>query len=181
LRAAIGKAEHEVAEAEELARREADKEQRGATAQELHKLADGLEKAVAPVPGALLTLKEAIGTVLPIIGQNGLPELLGNIGAEIPSAVELFVSELRARAAQTLAGTAPATLPAPPVLTIIEETSGMPTISIFTLESLSWLDEHDQRRHCGPFQIVALPSLSRQKSLWSAALPSCRTATATGK
>src|SRR6202040_2199359 len=105
-----------------------------------------LEKAVAPVPGALLTLKEAIGAVLPIIGQNGLPELLGNLSAEIPGAVELFVSELRARAAQTLAGTAPATLPAPPILEVVREEPPPPTIQIFTLERLSWLDERGQRR-----------------------------------
>ena len=55
MRAAIGQIEHEVAEAEELARREADKEQRQETSRELHKLADALEKAVAPVPDALKT------------------------------------------------------------------------------------------------------------------------------
>jgi hypothetical protein len=40
--------------------------------------------------------------------------LLGNLSVEIPVAVELFVSELRARADAVLAGTAPPTLPAPP-------------------------------------------------------------------
>ena len=114
---------------------------------------------------ALLTLKEAIGAVLPIIGPNGLADLLSNLSVEIPGAVELFISELRARAAQTLAGTAPATLPAPPVLTIVEESMTMPTISIFTLERLSWLDGRDQRQSCGPFQIVALPDKAAKIAL----------------
>lgn len=56
---ALNQVERDIEQAEELARREADKEQREATAQELHKLIDGLEKAVAPVPVALLALAGA--------------------------------------------------------------------------------------------------------------------------
>jgi hypothetical protein len=157
LRAAIEQAEQDIEEANEKARREADKEQRKQTSRELLALADGLEKAVAPVPEALKNLQDAIAAVLPIVGQNGLPDLLGNLCVEIPAAVELFVAEIRARADQTLQGTAPPTLPAPPVLTVIEEPLLTPTISIFSLERLSWLDERGQRQNCGPFEIHGLP------------------------
>jgi hypothetical protein len=83
--------------------------------------------------------------------------LLGNLSVEIPVAVELFISELRARADQTLAGTAPATLPAPPVLTVVnEEPLKMPTITVFSLERLSWLVD-GKRESCGAYQIHGLP------------------------
>jgi hypothetical protein len=157
LEAAIEQAEKERAEAEENARRKADKEQRKQTSRDLHALADSLEKASAPIPDVLKNLQTALAAALPVIGENGLAPLLGNLSVEIPAACELFVGELRGRAVQVLQGTAPPTLPAPPVLTVIEETSKMPTISIFSFERLSWLDEHGQRQNCGPFQIVGLP------------------------
>jgi len=156
LRAAIEQVEQDIDAAAENARREADRLQREATSRELLALADGLEKAAAPVPDALQNLQDAISGALPVIGQHGLADLLGNLRAEIPNAVELFVAELRARADQTLEGRAPATMPAPPVLTVIEETAP-PTISIFSLERLSWLDERGQRQNCGPFEIHSLP------------------------
>ncbi len=165
LRAAIEQAEHEAAEAAENARRAADKAQREATAEELHKLADGLEKAAAPVPGVLLALRDAISAAVPIIGPNGFPDLLGNLGAEIPSAIELFVSELRARAAQTLAGTAPATLPAPPVLTIIEEPPATETIEVFANESLCWKDHRGQLARLDAHHIGQLPVHAAETAL----------------
>ncbi len=158
LRAAIKQAEHEVAEAEAKERQKADRLQREATSRELHRLADGLEKAIVPVPDVLLGLKEAVDAVLPIIGPNGFPQLLENLHSEIPNAIALFAAEIRARAVQTLEGRAPATLPAPPVLTVIEEEPlVMPTIQVFALERLSWLDDKGLRPGCGPFQIVNLP------------------------
>jgi hypothetical protein len=104
----------------------------------------------------LLTLKDAIAAVLPVIGPNGLADLLGNLSVEIPVPVELFVSELRARADAVLAGTAPPTLPAPPVLTVIEETLKMPETTVVTLQRLSWSVD-DRRQDCGAYQIVAMP------------------------
>ncbi|MFZ3328218.1 MAG: hypothetical protein WA231_21060 [Methylocella sp.] len=158
LRAAIGKADQDIAAAEEFVHLTADRLQREATAKELHALAVNLEQAVAPVPEVLEGLRVAIGASLPIIGQNGLADLLGNLTTEVPAAVELFVSELRARADQTLAGTAPPTMPAPFVPVIVEETPKMPTTTIFSLERLYWLDERGQRQNCGPFQIHGLPT-----------------------
>jgi hypothetical protein len=154
---ALRQAERESAEAEEVARREADKRQRQQTSHDLRKLADGLEKAVAPVPDAMQSLQDAITAVLPIVGPNGLADLLGNLSVEIPAAVELFISELRARADQTLTGTAPPTLPARPVLLVIEEPLKMPTTTIFSLERLSWLVD-GKRESCGPHQIHGLPT-----------------------
>ena len=77
---ALRQVEVERAEAEALACREADKLQRQQTCGELHKLADGLEKAVAPVPDALKTLHWA------------------TLARKFPSAIEIFISELRAGA-----------------------------------------------------------------------------------
>ena len=56
----------------------------------------------------------------------------------------------------------------------------MPTISIFALERLSWLDEHDQRQGCGPFQIVALPDKAAKIAL-ERGLAILRTVIATSK
>lgn len=148
--------EEEEAERQEIARREADRLQREETSRNIFALADALEKASAPIPDALQTFRDAIAAAMPVIGPNGLADLLGNLHVELPAAAELFVSELRARADQTLQGTAPPTLPSAPILTAIEETAAPPTISVFSLESLSWL-EHGQRAGCGAFQIVALP------------------------
>jgi hypothetical protein len=159
LRDALKRIEQEAAQAAEAARREVEKRQRQQTSHELRKLATDLEKAVAPVPDALLALKDAIAAALPVIGPNGLADLLGNLRVEIPPAVELFAAEIRARADQTLAGTAPPTMPAPPALTVIAmEPLEMPETSIFSLERLSWLDDHGARRNCGAFEIHGLPT-----------------------
>jgi hypothetical protein len=157
LRAAIEQADRERAEAEDVKRREADKRQRQQTAHDLRKLAVDLEKALAPLPDAMRALQGAIAAVLPIVGHNGFPDLLGNLAVEVPAAVEGFVAEIRARADQTIAGTAPPTLPPPPVLTAIEEPPKMPETTVVTLQRLSW-SVGGRRRDCGPYQIIALPT-----------------------
>jgi hypothetical protein len=60
LRAALGRVEQESAEAEEKEHQKADRLQREATSRQLHLMADGLEKAIAPVPGTLQALLEAV-------------------------------------------------------------------------------------------------------------------------
>jgi hypothetical protein len=85
-----------------------------------------------------------------------MKELTANLHRELPPGIELMIAEIRARAEATIAGKAPATLPAPPKLEIVAPEPESPTISIFSLESLSWLDK-GVRAGCAPFQIVALP------------------------
>jgi hypothetical protein len=155
---AIREVEQEAEQAAEAARREADQRQRQQTSRDLRRLASDLEKAVLPLPGAMRTLHDAITASLPVIGLTQLPDLLTNLSVELPAAIELFAGEIRARADQTIAGTAPPNMPAPPALVLIEEPLEMPETSIFSLERLSWLDDHGVRRNCGPFEIHGLPT-----------------------
>ena len=156
---ALRQAEQDIEIAEEATRQEADKVQREATAHELRKLAVDLELALAPIPDALQCLQVAIAAALPVIGQNGLADLLGNLHVEIPAAVELFAAEIRARADQTLAGTAPPTMPAPFVPTIVREEEALPEITVFVLDvRVTWpVDAAGRRQSLGPFQIGGIP------------------------
>lgn len=156
---ALRQAEQAIEIAEEAARREADKILRQQTSKELHALADNLEKAVAPLPDNLEGLRVAIAAALPIIGENVFAVLLANLRAEIPVAVEFFAAEIRARADQTLAGTAPPTMPAPPVLTVIKEEEPLPEITVFVLDlRVTWpIDAGGRRQSLGPFQIGGVP------------------------
>jgi hypothetical protein len=158
LRAAIEQAEHEAAEQEEAARREADRLQREATARELHALADTLELAVAPLPDALEGLRVAITAAQDVIGDSGFTVLLGNLRDEVPAAMKIFVAEIRGRAAQTLTGTAPATLPKPFVPTIIKD-EPLPETVIFVLNvKIAWpVDGHGKRAYLGAYQIGSVP------------------------
>jgi hypothetical protein len=155
---ALKRIEVENAEAEEAARREADKKQREQTSHDLRKIAADLEKAAAPFSATSENLRVAVAAALPVIGQTGLADLLGNLRVEIPAAVELFVSEIRARADQTLAGEAPPILPKPFVPTIIEEEK-LPEITVFVLDvRITWpVDAHGRRQSLGPYQIGSIP------------------------
>ena len=161
---ALRQAEQAIEIAEEAARREADKSQREQTSKELHALADNLEKAVAPLPDNLEGLRVAIAAALPIIGENVFAVLLANLRAEIPAAVEFFAAEIRARADQTLAGTAPPTMPAPPVPTVIKEEEPLPEITVFVLDlRVTWpIDAGGRRQSLGPFQIGGVPEFWAQ-------------------
>jgi hypothetical protein len=102
-------------------------------------LAEGLEKALTPLPGALQELQGAVTACLPVIGETGLQ----NLSNEIPSAITIFTTEIRTRAEQTLAGTAPATLPKPFVPEVIVATAPPPeTTEVFALANLHWGQHH---------------------------------------
>jgi hypothetical protein len=158
LRNALAELDRQSAAAETAALHAKDRALREETSRRLHKLADQLEKTVAPLPDVLLDLKSSVDSCGSILGPpGGLPTLLENMSKEIPTAIALFVGELRARAEATLAGSAPAGLPAPPILEVVRPEPEPPTIQLFTLQSLTWLDERGQRQRCGPFQILSLP------------------------
>jgi hypothetical protein len=156
---ALRQAEQAISIAEEAARQEADKILRQQTSKELHALADNLEKAVAPLPDNLEGLRVAIAAALPIIGENVFAVLLANLRAEIPVAVEFFAAEIRARADQTLAGTAPPTMPALPQLTIIKEDEPSPETTLFIPDvRVTWpVDSAGRRQSLGPYQIGGIP------------------------
>jgi hypothetical protein len=156
IQAAIEQAEREREEAEEISRAEAETRQRQQTAGELHTIADTLEKASEPIPADMRALQDAIAAAAPIVGPNGLGDLAGNLAVEIPNAIGLFAAELRARAGATLAGTAPATLPAAPTLMVITEPLAMPEITVFSLQRLSWSVD-GRRQDCGAYQTRSLP------------------------
>jgi hypothetical protein len=158
LREALAQTDVEIAEASEKARLDADRKLREQTSRDLHARADRGQKIIKPLMDGLAGVHTWLqDDAEAILGVVGMKELAGNLHRELPPGIELMVAEIRARAEATLVGKAPATLPAPPILEVVREEPPSPTIQIFTLERLSWLDEHGQRRDCGPFSYHALP------------------------
>jgi hypothetical protein len=158
IRAAINQIDLEIAEAAEKARLDADRKLREQTSRDLNARADRGEKIIKPLMDGLAAVHAWLqDDAEAILGVVGMKELAGNLHRELPPGIELMVAEIRARAEATLAGTAPPALPAPPILEVVREDSPPPTIQIFTLERLSWLDERGQRQGCNPFSYQALP------------------------
>jgi hypothetical protein len=112
-------------------------------------------------------LRVAIVAALPIIGENVFAVLLANLRAEIPVAVELFTAELRGRADQVLQGTAPAFMPAPPQLTVVEEEKPLPETTVFVLDvRVTWpIDAVGRRQSLGPYQIGGIPEFWAREAL----------------
>jgi hypothetical protein len=156
---AIEQVEAAILAVEEAERQKADRATREQTSRQLHLLADGLSKTLAPVPEALQGLLEAMGTVEHLQGPGArLPALLKSLIEEIPASVSGLIGELRDRAANTLAGSAPPRLPEVPKLEIVTPAAPGPTISVFTLQRLSWRDEQGAKQQCGNYQIIGLPA-----------------------
>jgi hypothetical protein len=113
LRTAIQKASDEIAAAEEAERIAADRAEREATARVANAMAAAIEKAAVPVPGVVQAFLEAVEAAAPVIGSTGMPDFLRNLMRELPAAAETLAATARARAARTLVGSAPASLPKP--------------------------------------------------------------------
>jgi hypothetical protein len=156
---ALRQAEQAIEMAAEAARQEADKAQREATSHELRKIAIDLERAAAPLPDNLESLRIAIVAAQHVIGDSGFTILLANLRDEVPAAMKIFVDEIRRRADETLAGTAPATMPAPFVPTIVKEEEALPEITVFVLDTrVTWpVDASGRRANLGPYQIGGVP------------------------
>lgn len=166
IRAALDQLDIEIAQAAEHTRLDADRKLREQTSRDLHARADRGQKIIKPLMDALAAVHVWLqDDAEAILGVVGMKELTANLHRELPPGIELMVAEIRARAEATLAGTAPPALPAPPILEVVREEPPPPTIQIFTLERLSWLDERGQRRGCGPFQILALPDKAAKIAL----------------
>jgi hypothetical protein len=102
------------AEIEALAQKEAadaDQKQRAATAREINKLADAIENSLPDIVTSLKRGHVAIEAGRFVFGEIGLYELLAQLERDLPSSFAILASEMRARAEQTIAGIAPATLP----------------------------------------------------------------------
>jgi hypothetical protein len=175
---ALAQLDREAAQAEQAEIAAKDRTAREATSRALHKLADSLEKAVTPLPNVLLDLKSSVDNCGSILGPpGGLPTLLENMSKEIPAAIGLFTGELRARAEATLAGNAPATLPAPPVLEIVPPTPPIPQepmlVEVFVTRTLEYrLQGEKLVRIAYPTQKVFLPpAMANQAIGLDAALP----------
>jgi hypothetical protein len=155
----------EIAEAQEAERVAADQAQRQETADDLEQRAVLLEKASAPLAKTLGELKAALDECIPVVGEIGMPGFIGELVKTLPDGCAVIAAEVRARAAATRNGTAPATLPKPFIPQIVTEPVESPTISIFALENLSFRDEHGQRRTVSAFHIEALPADRAQIAL----------------
>ncbi|MGO9236673.1 MAG: hypothetical protein ACLP4V_22335 [Methylocella sp.] len=147
----------EIEEAEQAERVAADQAQRKATADDLEDRAQKLEKAAAPLAKTLADLKEALDGCVPIVGEIGMPGFIAELVKTLPDGFAVIVAEVRARAAATLTGSAPASLPRPFVPQIVEKKIE-PTIQIFALEHLRWTPAAaGELSQADAFHIVALP------------------------
>jgi len=145
-------------EAEQAKRLAADQAQPKATADDLESRANKLEKAAAPLAGMLADLKEALDGCVPVVGEIGMPGFVAELVKTLPDGCAVIAAEVRARAAATLAGSAPATLPKPFVPQIVETPKG-PTMEVFALEHLKWRPSAPgELSHADAFHLVALPS-----------------------
>jgi hypothetical protein len=158
LRAALDQIDLEIAEAAEKARLDADRKLREQTSRDLNARADRGQKIIKPLMDALAAVHTWLqDDAEAILGVVGMKELAGNLHRELPPGIELMIAEIRARAEATLAGKAPTTLPAPPVLTVIEETPEPETLEIFANESLYWKDHRGQPARLDVHHIGQLP------------------------
>jgi hypothetical protein len=158
IRAALDQLDIEIAQAAERTRLADDRKVREQTSRDLNAMADRGIKIIRPLVDALAAVHVWLqDDAEAVLGVVGMKELTANLHRELPPGIELMAAEIRARADATLAGRAPATLPAPPILEVVREEPPPPTIQVFALERLSWLDERGQRRDCGPFSYHALP------------------------
>lgn len=159
IRAALDQIDLEIAQAAEKARLDADRKLREQTSRDLHARADRGEKIIKPLTDALAAvhawLQDDAEVILDVVGMKELAE---NLHRELPPGIELMVAEIRARAEATLAGKAPAALPAPPILEVVrEEPQATETIEVFANESLCWKDHRGQLARLDVQHIGQLP------------------------
>jgi hypothetical protein len=125
----------EIAEQASAEAAAADRKVREGTARELCNRADRIEKGLTPLLAAVRNSAADIETSRQIVGEIGIFELFARLHAELPPAFALIAGELRARAAMTLDGHAPAALPKPEPQPVAAEP--IPR-HIFALKDIKW-------------------------------------------
>jgi hypothetical protein len=120
--------------AKELA--EADAKQRAATARQINKLADAMEDSLPDIVTALRRGHAAIEAGRFVFGDIGLYKLLDELESSLPSSFAILASEMRGRAAETIAERAPAALPVPEV--VIPPVPPIPRQMVFALKDIKW-------------------------------------------
>lgn len=91
-------------------------------------------------------------------------DLLRPLNAELPPGIELLCGEIRGPAAATLSGAAPASLPKPPELTVVEAPPPEPTTQIFLLQGVQWI-ENGARRSASAYKIVTMPPACAERAM----------------
>jgi len=136
LRDAIAVSDSELAEQVAAEAAAADRKVREATARELCNRADKIEKGLTPLLAAVRNSAADIELSRQIVGEIGIFELFERLHAELPPAFALIAGELRTRAALTIDGHAPATLP---VLEVIAPPAPpIPCQQVFLLKDAKW-------------------------------------------
>jgi hypothetical protein len=145
--------------------RAADQKVREATARELCGRADRIEKNLAPFLAAVRICQADVELARPVTGEIGLFDLYKRLINEMPAAHALIASEMRGRAAETIAGHAPATLPVPEV--VIPPAAPIPRQSIFALQNLKWRNpvRPQEFELAERFSIVNVPAPLAAKAL----------------
>jgi hypothetical protein len=133
----------EIAEADEKARQAADKKEREATSRAFHAKADKFEKTLAPLLAALKEAGAAAADLtIPFATNEGFSTLCRKLAEELPASHAELVAEQRQRALDTLAGRAPASLPAPFIPVVVSAQAPTVTVEVFALERLQWSERH---------------------------------------
>jgi hypothetical protein len=115
---------------------EADAKQRAATARQVHKLAAEIEDSLPDIVTSLKRGHTAIEAGRFVFGEIGLYKLLDELESSLPSSFAILASEMRGRAAETIAGRAPATLPTPEPQPVAAEP--IPRQMVFLLKDAKW-------------------------------------------
>jgi len=156
LNEAIAALDEEIAAQAKKEADEADAKQRAATARQVHKLAAEIEDSLPDIVTSLRRGQAAIEAGRFVFGEIGLYKLLDELESSLPSSFAILASEMRGRAAETIAGRAPASLPVPEV--VIPSLPPIPRIRVFALQNLKWTDPETHRLTlCERFDVCALP------------------------
>jgi hypothetical protein len=154
----------EIAEQAAAEQRAADQKVREATARELCGRADRIEKNLAPFLAAVKICQADVELARPVTGEIGLFDLYKRLINEMPAAHALIASEMRGRAAETVAGRGPAALPQPEV--IIPPAPPIPRQMVFALQNLKWTDPETHRQAlCERFNFADLPVVLAAKAI----------------
>jgi hypothetical protein len=149
LSAALDETKQQIAAFEKNQADLTDKKLRAATAAEIERRAAGLEAVGAAIDALFIKFVEATQSAAEVtLDGKGLAIFAQSARGEIPPAVQMVARELRNRAAATLAGTAPATLPTQPPQ-LVAPPPPPPSVVCFALRHVAWTDHQGVLRSAG--------------------------------
>jgi hypothetical protein len=159
-RAALSKAEADVARLEHERAEAADFAQREQTAASIELLSREVVEAAAAFVEAAAVLADCSlrASVAGAPEANGLMQFARAVQSEIPAGADLTAKLLRNHRAAVLARSAPALLAKPPEAYVAPVVTKPPTVhQVFTLHAIVWTDGDGRLQRLGKWNDVALP------------------------